>query len=534
MKAFYLQVISCLFAVYSFAQGSQTVIDVKISQYNFFYKAWLHLPNDYAANPTKRYPVLFFFHGMGEAGTNINTLLNNGVPYWIKQGSNMEFTNPADGQLYKFICVSIQHPSYSCNKTNIKHALEDIKSKYRVDTSRIYLTGLSAGGWSVTTYTTDTQENANQIAAVVPMSAAMQDVIFTNYKYYANTSLRAWFLCGNTDYSYMANTREAIDTINKYKTGLTKLTAYSGGHCCWNTYYNPAYRENGMNIYEWMLQFTNNRSPIAEAGSDVIAHVPVATANVNGTASIDPDGAITAYQWKQVAGPATLTINNATQPIALVNNVIPGTYSLELEVTDNEGKKSKDYMTIINDYGILSSSAIDLAGIASGQLVFLKWTVKGISNGGEFTIERGGDRLNFIAIGNLTAQQNADPAHQYFFTDHQPLNSTAYYRLKVKANTGEISYSDIITVKPRKNEGAITVFPNPATGDYLNLHIKGYANGTDLTVVVYNASSQQVAAAVKKQVTGIISIETKLLLPGTYIITVMNKNELAGTATFVK
>lgn len=327
-------------------------ITVKVNQYNALYNAWLHLPADYA-NTATRYPLLLFFHGSGEAGTNLNTVLTHGVPYWISQGNNMEFTNPADGQVYKFICVSIQHPSYSCNASNVHYALNDLIARYRIDTSRIYLTGLSAGGWSTMMYTTESQANANRIAAVVTLSTAFQDVNYSNLRFFANANLETWLFAGNSDLSYLSNARRAVDTINKYKAGLAKLTAYNGGHCCWNTYYNPAYRENGVNIYEWMLQYKNpgtanapNQAPNANAGADAVITLPTSTATLNGSLSNDPDGTITTYAWSKLSGPAQGTIASPTLASTAVNNLAAGVYQFVLTVTDNGGLTDKDTVQV--------------------------------------------------------------------------------------------------------------------------------------------------------------------------------------------
>jgi hypothetical protein len=59
----------------------------------------------------------------------------------------------------------------------------------------------------------------------------------------------------------MADVKETerfIDMIGTFNPAvpphLTIFNVY--GHDAWTTALNPGYRENGMNIYEWMLQFS--------------------------------------------------------------------------------------------------------------------------------------------------------------------------------------------------------------------------------------------------------------------------------------
>lgn len=63
------------------------------------------------------------------------------------------------------------------------------------------------------------------------------------------------------------------------------------------------------------------------------------TLTLNGLASYDPDGTITAFQWTQISGP-TLTISNATQAsgsITLPTVTAVTSYRFRLTVTDNAG-----------------------------------------------------------------------------------------------------------------------------------------------------------------------------------------------------
>jgi hypothetical protein len=101
---------------------------------------------------------------------------------------------------------------------------------------------------------------------------------------------------------------------------------------------------------------TTNIAPIANAGSNSTITLPTSTVNLNGSLSNDPDGTINTYSWKQLNGPNTSSITNATSPIAVAGNLVAGTYTYELTVTDNLGATGKASVIInVNPAPAISS-----------------------------------------------------------------------------------------------------------------------------------------------------------------------------------
>src|SRR6266850_3254416 len=97
----------------------------------------LFLPKGYEANAQKRWPLILFLHGAGERGTNVWKVATHGPPKNVT--SNPDFP---------FIVVSPQCPEGEIWSNDALLALlDEITLKHAVDTSRIYLTGLSMGGY---------------------------------------------------------------------------------------------------------------------------------------------------------------------------------------------------------------------------------------------------------------------------------------------------------------------------------------------------------------------------------------------------
>ena len=111
---------------------------------------------------------------------------------------------------------------------------------------------------------------------------------------------------------------------------------------------------------------SNNKPPVAKAGPDQTITLPN-NAIIEGTGSSDPDGSIASYLWSQISGPNQSVIINSSKVSSVVDNLIQGTYQLELKVTDNGGLFAKDTVQIfVNSYSC--SSITDSIYITNGNV----------------------------------------------------------------------------------------------------------------------------------------------------------------------
>lgn len=385
-----------------FSQGNQSQSTVKIAP-SATTGAWLHLPDDYAQT-SDNYPLLIFLHGVSD-GSTLNTVLAHGVPRIISKGANMQFT--VGGKLYKFIVVSPQIPDGWANEKMVQSVIDDMKAKYRVDASRIYLTGLSAGGYGVLNYVASGSNYASNLAAIVPVSSAPIDAPkLGGLCNIATANLGTWMLCGSTDNfaGYQTTYTSRIQSCNPSSKPLSTFYA-GGGHDdgVWDRAYDATHTYQNPNIYEWMLQFRQGGStpaPVARvAASNIAVTLPVSTATLDGTASSASNGSISTFEWKQESGPATATIATPGTARTTVSNLKAGTYVFSLTVTDNGGLKASTNVTV------------QVTAVSSGGCGSCKFLITKGADGGAYI---NGNNLN-VQPGDTVCIQAGDYSYMQFF-----------------------------------------------------------------------------------------------------------------------
>ncbi len=270
IKKSILLVIVCLTAcAYSCFQqtliGNQNIITAPINA-TAETNALLYLPENYERS-AKHYPLIIYLHGIGQAGTNIKSMLGDGLPKAIAKGLKPEAI--ADGKIYQFIVFSPQAKEWSYQEKELKYMLPYLIKKYRIDTTRIYVTGISAGGFGAYTCVTDSSF-ANKIAAVVAVSPVALD--FSNDEQFKTGvkkySMPVLNICGTAD-AMIANARRYDTLVNNNNPPIkyNLIEIQNGVHTVADTAYNKnsTFGNFGMNIYQWMIQYSRNIDTIKTA-----------------------------------------------------------------------------------------------------------------------------------------------------------------------------------------------------------------------------------------------------------------------------
>jgi len=231
------------------------VIDSTINSYlNGYY---ICVPAHYWTSG-QRYPLIFYNCGDGVYGngtTDLYKVLSEGLPLLLKQ-KTFPPNFVVNGQNFSFIVAAPQFKRYPDNPHAIQAVIDRVKKFFRIDTTRIYLTGISLGsianGYLATTY-------PKKFAALVPIAGItlnsyyVQNIVQGNLPVWAFTNIGDWAVSAN-------NTIDFVSLYNSMHPAiparLSLLPNYGWhNHDAWTKAMDPNYREDGKNMYEWMLQY---------------------------------------------------------------------------------------------------------------------------------------------------------------------------------------------------------------------------------------------------------------------------------------
>ncbi|HVU54461.1 MAG TPA: T9SS type A sorting domain-containing protein [Puia sp.] len=357
---------------------ASTPIDDKIGGF------YTSLPASYNTG-SKSYPLLIFVHGIGEIGAgdaaSLPAVLKNGPPMQINSevnsGKDANFPDPVvvNGKSYEFIVVSPQFnqwPSWAGEVDAMNDLIDYCEKNYRVDASKIYMTGLSMGGgitWDCAGSTSN-----NRLAGVVvvagasaPSAGAVGQLVKEHLPVWATHNL-------NDPTVAESNTTGWVSQINAAGANPQALMTIfnASGHGGWlQTYGAPGTpgitNSSGQNVYQWMLQYkrsgdnvvldngsTTQAPPTVSAGTNQTITLPAASGtsaaatstSTTLTGSASTSGSIASYQWTQVSGPNTATFGNAKAASSSVAGLIQGTYVFKLTATDNVGQSASAQVTV--------------------------------------------------------------------------------------------------------------------------------------------------------------------------------------------
>ena len=233
-----IPLVVCLVASVTFAaetgQHPQTMskqIEVKV---NYL----LYLPGDYGKEQEKKWPLILFLHGAGERGEDVNLVKKHGPPKLLdgKTGAKTDLA------VKNFIVVSPQCPPNKWwDPREVITLLDEVSQKYSVDPDRVYLTGLSMGGFG--TWETSARY-PERFAAIAPICGGGDPRRVRSLR-----DMPAWVFHGDKDAAVPV--QRSIEMVNALKQAGNdvKFTRYpDADHDSWTvTYNNPE-------LYEWFLK----------------------------------------------------------------------------------------------------------------------------------------------------------------------------------------------------------------------------------------------------------------------------------------
>jgi len=189
-------------------------------------------------------PLLIFLHGSGERGSDLRRICRHGPPGLV-----------ANGQDFPFFILSPQCPRQTVwDPESLDALLGHILETYPVDERRVWLTGISMGGYGTWDWGTAYPE---RFAALVPICGAGRPFLAADRL----RTMPIWGFHGARDVVVPLRAHE--ETISAIRTagGKPRLTVYpAAGHDSWTvTYKNPE-------LFAWLLNQRSQKKRRRAAG----------------------------------------------------------------------------------------------------------------------------------------------------------------------------------------------------------------------------------------------------------------------------
>ncbi|WP_379965106.1 prolyl oligopeptidase family serine peptidase [Epilithonimonas sp. UC225_85] len=187
---------------------------------------------DIPQNQKSKIPLIVFLHGSGERGNNLEI---------VKAHSPFTYKN-----LIKELVAILapQCPENTWWDTDaIYFLIKEIAEKYKIDTDRIYLTGLSMGGWGTLKLA---GEHPEMFAAVAAVCAPTDRVMLANIQNYKDLNIKL-FQGGMDDIVLPENAFNFYQKLHPVNPKAELTIFPNDNHNSWDsTYSDPK-------LYEWMF-----------------------------------------------------------------------------------------------------------------------------------------------------------------------------------------------------------------------------------------------------------------------------------------
>jgi predicted peptidase len=198
----------------------------------------LYIPEEVPTSG-KKWPLMLFLHGAGERGDDLEVVKRNGPPMLVAKGAAFPFMI-ASPQCPKDISWSNPGKIIALNAL-----VDELVATYPIDESRIYLTGLSMGGFGTWSLAATYPE---RFAAIAPICGGGNRMEARRL-----VDMPIWVFHGAKDKVVpMSMSQDMVDALKK-KGSNVKFTIYpETGHNSWvEAYNNPE-------LYDWLLSHTKN------------------------------------------------------------------------------------------------------------------------------------------------------------------------------------------------------------------------------------------------------------------------------------
>lgn len=352
------------FVSFYFTGISQVWVNEPISIGSKTYYLSVIRPPSYTDSSTKKYPSIMMLNGLGENTNNLGTINSQGPNDQIVN-RGWSGTQIFNSKKEEFIFFSLQNNSGSRTPSiEMIRIYDTLYSRYRMDTLRQYVVGLSLGGQQFLMTTADSGNvsidrklNLWTAATILSSGSGITNAVLDSLRRWTIRGGSINYAIGNTDVGSNRITAPAmLAAANSGRAGSG--TGYTwtappwptSGHGGWYYGFDSAYIDPvmGSNLYVYLLKHT--KQPYADVGQ--------ATINLSaGTTSTTLNGITTQFAfgwngwgkevtWAKVLG-GSATIATPSRDTTLVSGLAAGTYIFSITSSNGaSGINAYKYVTV--------------------------------------------------------------------------------------------------------------------------------------------------------------------------------------------
>jgi hypothetical protein len=320
-------------------QPSERLVSRLKGYLNSPYGYWEYLPKNYYE--TTHLPVVIYLHGIkeigdGQSATDLSKVLLNGVPYVIRRYQRD----------FPFILIAPQSPDveegFAPNR--LFELIKVIKSNYRIDEDRIYVTGISYGAYAALRFAA---YRPDMLAAVVPISSCGNVSDFSKLK-----NVPLWAFANALDKKEIPACMETLVEGIRDQGGTPLLTLYGyKGHNAWARTYKNDF------MWNWLLKQHRSRSkenqpPILIHPGNKIVGIGAAARFILMASDRNNDSLKFSIEEPLAKGSHFLIRKNGYAELT-INTLLPGIFSFAISVRDGRGGVSRQIFHLRTSYTLL-------------------------------------------------------------------------------------------------------------------------------------------------------------------------------------
>ncbi len=136
------------------------------------------------------------------------------------------------------------------------------------------------------------------------------------------------------------------------------------------------------------------------------------------------------------------------------------------------------FRIVFKQAGVLPVTISSIKAYETNKNIEVEWTVEDEINIDKYDVEKSTDGVAFTKVNAVNVIGINNSRNNYQWLDASPVQGNNFYRIKIYDHSGSIKYSTTVKVNTGKAAPGFIVYPNPVTGNTINLVITNEPLGT--------------------------------------------------------